>query len=608
MRIYKALFLLFFVRLSIATTIIGSNFTSDTILVYAEYELYIDSIRSADIKHIANLPDSAFKIIPTEKKLTKPGEVYWLRFTINNLAKESIVIETPRDYRISELYIPTDSGFKKISYNIYKPWEGNTFLFNNPSFTIPYTENDKVFYLRISSDLRIGLGFVLYDTQFAHNKAMKKYIQIFLLLGIILIALIYNSVFLVRLRDRAYAYYLFYLISLLVFSLFLFGLSYPLLEKFTFRYYFFTIPFAAMTINMLLYVNRVLELKSKMPFFRKIIFFLIFVRIGILFIGIIFEINSLHNEYIDYICLFPAYVCCVIYIFKYRSNYSLILLLSMTLIFVGYTTKSVIKTFLPISDYELGQDNDFLFFIFTALEVIMLSIALSERYIQLKKENERSHLETIKYQEMALAESKEKEQLKEMLNRELETMVAQRTAELRIANETLREQAEEIEQINNMLKTDNEKLTSHVEELNKIRLLDKNMSFEEFKEIFPDDEKCFGFIAGLKWQNGYQCKKCGYKKFYMGYLPHSRKCKLCKYIESAPANTFLDNVKFPVQKALYILYYTYANPSPNIHKLAENIDLREATAHNFYKKIAEKTTKLKPAQKTEGDWTQLILS
>jgi hypothetical protein len=67
-------------------------------------------------------------------------------------------------------------------------------------------------------------------------------------------------------------------------------------------------------------------------------------------------------------------------------------------------------------------------------------------------------------------------------------------------------------------------------------------------------------------------------------------------------------VKFCLQKALYILYYAYTTPSPNIHKLSQEIDIREGTCHSFYKKIEQKLLPIKPSLKATMNWTQLILA
>jgi vacuolar-type H+-ATPase subunit I/STV1 len=101
-----------------------------------------------------------------------------------------------------------------------------------------------------------------------------------------------------------------------------------------------------------------------------------------------------------------------------------------------------------VSAFDHNQDNELFFYLFSVLEVILLSFTLTERYLFLRKEKEQSQREIIQYQQRMLEESREKERLKETLNQELETLVDQRTAELQQASEQLRQQAQVITEMN----------------------------------------------------------------------------------------------------------------------------------------------------------------
>jgi hypothetical protein len=140
----------------------------------------------------------------------------------------------------------------------------------------------------------------------AHNKAVQKFTQVFLVSGVLLLAIIYTLVFLVRLRDRAFFYYLLYLVSLLGFTLTQVGATLPLLKHFTFNFYFITIPYAGITVSLLLYVDQSLLLKRHLPGFHRLLLGVAAFRVLVLLVAIVGDLAVLHQPYVDYLCLFPA--------------------------------------------------------------------------------------------------------------------------------------------------------------------------------------------------------------------------------------------------------------------------------------------------------------
>ncbi len=41
----------------------------------------------------------------------------------------------------------------------------------------------------------------------------------------------------------------------------------------------------------------------------------------------------------------------------------------------------------------------------------------------------------------------------------------------------------------------------------------KGESIIKFHEAFQDDKSCLSYLSDIKWNEGYQCKKCGHDKF-----------------------------------------------------------------------------------------------
>lgn len=76
----------------------------------------------------------------------------------------------------------------------------------------------------------------------------------------------------------------------------------------------------------------------------------------------------------------------------------------------------------------------------------------------------------------------------------------------------------------------------------------------KFTLRFYQDEACYKYLADIKWENGYLCKKCGSTAFYQGVKPHSRRCLKCKYDESPTSRTMFDKCKIPLHIAFHIAF------------------------------------------------------
>lgn len=81
----------------------------------------------------------------------------------------------------------------------------------------------------------------------------------------------------------------------------------------------------------------------------------------------------------------------------------------------------------------------------------------------------------------------------------------------------------------------------------------KGQNLLEFSDRFKTDEDCNKYLAEIKWNNGFECVKCGHKKSQLR-KNLSRTCNICSHQESATANTLFHKVKFGVRKAFFITF------------------------------------------------------
>lgn len=124
-----------------------------------------------------------------------------------------------------------------------------------------------------------------------------------------------------------------------------------------------------------------------------------------------------------------------------------------------------------------------------------------------------------------------------------------------------------------------------------------NLSEQQALELFTDSNKVLEYVAELKWEKGFVCRKCGNTNYCEGKTPFSRRCTRCKTEESASAHTIFHNIKFPINKAFFILYHICSlRTKCTSEKLSNTLNINQMTCWKFKSRILkcikeEKTVK-----------------
>ena len=113
----------------------------------------------------------------------------------------------------------------------------------------------------------------------------------------------------------------------------------------------------------------------------------------------------------------------------------------------------------------------------------------------------------------------------------------------------------------------------------------KGENIIDFGKVFPDNESCMSYLADLKWQDGFVCKKCGHTSGCRkaGYTYH---CYKCNHVESATAGTLFHRVRFGLHKAFYIVF-EMVNTSKGMSSIQVGLryGIRQPTAWSFMQKV-----------------------
>lgn len=114
----------------------------------------------------------------------------------------------------------------------------------------------------------------------------------------------------------------------------------------------------------------------------------------------------------------------------------------------------------------------------------------------------------------------------------------------------------------------------------------KELDRQVFKERFANKQACYEFLAELKWNDGYNCKRCKAQVYIKGKQPASRRCSKCGYDESTTTGTLFHKLKFGIDKAFEMLYEIVASKKgANSIWLAEHFGVNQKTAWLFRQKV-----------------------
>ena len=114
----------------------------------------------------------------------------------------------------------------------------------------------------------------------------------------------------------------------------------------------------------------------------------------------------------------------------------------------------------------------------------------------------------------------------------------------------------------------------------------KDLDRESFKTRFPYKKSCHQYLSDLKWNDGYNCKKCEGTRYIKGKQPLSRRCSNCGYDESTTVDTLFHKLKFGIDKAFEMMYeITISKKGANSIWLAEHFGVNQKTAYSFRSKV-----------------------
>ena len=110
----------------------------------------------------------------------------------------------------------------------------------------------------------------------------------------------------------------------------------------------------------------------------------------------------------------------------------------------------------------------------------------------------------------------------------------------------------------------------------------------KFNQRFKSDNDCLEYLAEVKWQNGYKCKRCENDKFGNGKHIHNRRCTKCRYDESPTVGTMFEKLKFSILIAFHIVFkISTKKKGMSSLELSHEFEIRQMTCWSFKQKVQQ---------------------
>ena len=409
------------------------------------YELYYLTDTSSSMSFAEAQESNQFKLHQQSitPNLGFTSNNYWFKFIITNTqAKQSRVLEFAYPFfNRLDVYIPNMQGiYNKTTVGDHFPFAARPFKHKNFLFDLSFESGEtKIIYayLHCNGEATSFPIKVWTKHDYLRNN-YEEHLALGIYYGIALFVFFFSAFLWFIVRERYQLYYFLYIIGVAIFQFSLDGLAFEYLWPNNVWFANHVIPLSGSftILALILFGISLLKTKIHTPIIHKIL--MVLLAIDVVFFIMSFIPNPSYSIALMGLNIIAVPINILILlaaIISYRMGISTAkyFLVAFSLLILGILI-ALFKNFgiLPrvfITEYSIQ--------IGSAIELIMLSLALAEnvKYLKLEKE---------KAQALLLEELKEKSKLQEIANVELEKKVNERTAEIQLQKEVIEEKNNDI--------------------------------------------------------------------------------------------------------------------------------------------------------------------
>jgi hypothetical protein len=514
------------------------------------------------------------------------SSTYWVKLNFKLPEYDGNYILEFYDQTIDSInvFLRQDGGlYRKYNLGDSYPFSSKSIKHKNFDLTLDANSEFEA-YIQIRNsqyaDIRVGIKRIDRFIQYSLN----EYFLYGIFYGMIIIISLYNLLIYLAIREIKYIYYTFYILSVGFYALCIDGIAYQYLwpEQPNWNQLAYGVALYFIILWSTIFSMRFLNTRIRAPKLHKLIIAVLIARSTLFFYALFFNPSLFRFRNIEIILLSLIFVSSII---VYRRGYkpARFFVVAYGILFTGFLMRALINwSVIPFNTF-----NYYSLHIGFILEMLFLTFALSDRVRILKSNRDRA-LKRI------VTQHEENVKVINRINRGLEEKVEERTTdlnnknlELEETNEQINKQSREIAEINSMLDLDNWRLKNNIRKIQRERLLNKNLNFNEFTDIFDTKEHCLEILAAFKWKDGYECQKCNNQKYHLNESNLARRCTKCGYNESPTAFTIFKGIKFDLPKSFFIVYSRLSEDRYTLDELSDLIEMRRNTIWEFKKKVED---------------------
>lgn len=331
------------------------------------------------------------------------SSVYWARFSVvsqnPNVPYWYLEFAYPMFDHI-ELYMPTSTGtFVLKRTGDALAFSEREIAYRNYVFSLPNCIDTMTYFLRLQTQSSMSIPLKIWTPVSFKDKTIAEVFILGLYYGIFLVMVLYNSFLAISLRDKSYAFYVFYVLGFGVFQLTWNGLAYQFLWPDAVWWNnlapAFFIAFSGFWVAN--FSRSFLDLKRFLPAIDKLLIALtLFCVVAMGLTMLLPYIHAIRLVYAVPLVLLPIVIPAAVFCLRKGFRPAGYFLMAWTLFLVT-------SVFAVLRNLGLVPTNFFTIYgtqIGSALEVILLSLGLADRINSLRAEKEKAEAEA-KLREMA---------------------------------------------------------------------------------------------------------------------------------------------------------------------------------------------------------------
>jgi two-component system, sensor histidine kinase LadS len=366
---------------------------------------------------------------------------YWIRLTIkNNLARKKVFLEfTYPFYNELDFYVSDLTGkYTKTKVGDHQAFSKRPVYHKNFQFELDfYPLEEKVIYAYLPCDGEAtSIPVNIFTAKGLSQRDNDQQLAFGLYFGIMLFALFLALFLGVTLKEKSYWYYVLYIVSVAIFQFSLEGYAFQYLwsNNTWLANHIIPIAGACSIFFLMLFSKELLNTKENSKILNKILNGVSLIVVFLFVLSFLPQYASA-IKYLNFVALLGNILVFVSAIVAYKKGYkpARYFLIAFSLLLLGIVL-ALLKNFgvLPrnfITEYAIN--------IGSAIEIILLAFALSEKVKTLREEKEAA-------QALLLEELQEKNRIQERANQELEIKVTERTKEINAQKHVIEEKNKEI--------------------------------------------------------------------------------------------------------------------------------------------------------------------